>query len=197
MNAEHMAKRALKNSCLQYLVYLDLSEAVQQLNLAHNMTDALAALRALNRTDNPAREDALAAFYQKWQHENLVLDKWFAIQALANVPQTFETVKQLMQHPAFDLKNPNKVSALLMSFSRNNPYYFHQSNGAVYTFFKEVILKLDALNPQVSARVAQVFTHFKRYDDKRCELMRNVLQAMQQMKLSNDLYEIVNKSLNE
>ncbi len=192
----HIEMRALKNTCLQYLVYVDLNIAVQQFALADNMTDSLAALRALNNFDNPARLLALDNFYQKWQKDDLVLDKWFAIQAIANVPDSLKTIEQLAQHPAFDIKNPNKVSALIIQWSRNNSG-FHQKDGKGYEFLMHLILKLDALNPQISARAAQVFTQFKRYDLERRELMRKTLQTLQKAQLSNDLYEIVNKSLNE
>jgi aminopeptidase N len=102
-----------------------------------------------------------------------------------------------MHHPAFDIKNPNKVSALIIQFSRNNPYYFHRIDGKGYAFLQDIILQLDKLNPQVASRVAQVFTNYKRYDDKRRALIKNTLQSMQKMQLSKDLYEIVNKSLTE
>ncbi len=126
-----------------------------------------------------------------------MLDKLFSIQAIANVQDVLSHVQDLLRHPAFDIKNPNKVSALLGQFSRANPYYFHQKEGRGYAFLQKVILELDALNPQVAARIAQVFTTFKRYDKTRQDLMRQCLLTMQQTKLSNDLYEIVNKTLNE
>ncbi|MFA6037077.1 MAG: aminopeptidase N [Legionellales bacterium] len=197
IDAEQIARRALKNTCLQYVARFDLDIVVEQFNLANNMTDSLAALRSLNSFENPARQTALDAFYDHWKNDTLVLDKWFAIQASANVPDTFEHVQALMKHPAFDIKNPNKVGALLVQFSRANPYYFHQLDGKPYAFLHDIILQLDQLNPQLAARVAHVFTNFKRYDDKRCALMRKTLQTLSQVKLSKDLYEIVNKSLTE
>ncbi|HLF67362.1 MAG TPA: aminopeptidase N C-terminal domain-containing protein, partial [Gammaproteobacteria bacterium] len=196
-DAVSVAKRSLKNTCLAYLVYTDPDSAVQQFNLADNMTDSLAALRALNVDGLNAREVALTAFYQKWQNEPLVLDKWFAIQACAPCPDVFSRVEALSHHKDFDIKNPNKVSALLGQFSHNNPYYFHRIDGKAYDFYKDLILKLDALNPQVAARIAHVFTTFKRFDTQRRTLMQHTLEAMLEASLSNDLYEIVSKTLTE
>ncbi len=197
IDCKSVAKRSLKNTCLHYLVHTDPDIALQQFNLADNMTDSLAALRALNSGEFAAREAVLATFYQKWQHDPLVLDKWFAIQACAQIPDAWARVEALLTHKDFDIKNPNKVSALFGQFSHNNPYYFHRIDGKVYAFYQMLILKLDALNPQVAARIAQVFTTFKRFDPTRRNLMQHTLEAMMNEPLSNDLYEIVSKSLSE
>ncbi len=103
LNAEHIAKRSLKNTCLQYLVHVDLQSPMQQFNLADNMTDSLAALRALNSYENPMRPIATQAFYEKWKNDELVLDKWFSIQAIANVQDVLSHVQNLLRHPAFDI----------------------------------------------------------------------------------------------
>jgi aminopeptidase N len=194
---ESMAKRALKNVCLQYLSTIDATIAFQQFSVANNMTDSLAALRALTNSLHPERQQALDSFYQEFQHDHIVLDKWFAIQATSNVPTVLDSIESLLQHPKFDIKNPNRVQALLGQFSRNNPYYFHEKNGRAYALYEKLILQLDKLNPQVASRTAQAFTVFKRFASPQRELMQKVLENLSQQKLSSDLYEIVNKSLKD
>jgi aminopeptidase N len=200
-----VAKRQLKNVCLQYLMVLDEAGIHKEMgwkqfkaSLDNNMTDTMAALRSLININGPEREAALKDFYAKWEKDALVIDKWFMLQAVSKRPHTLGSVKKLMQHPAFDIKNPNKVYALIGGFCGQNPAHFHAANGEGYEFLANVVLRLDALNPQVAARMVTPLTHWKRYDAGRQKLMKQQLDNIQQhKKLSKDIYEIVSKSLQE
>ncbi|WP_455208819.1 aminopeptidase N [Kaarinaea lacus] len=197
---EHVKKRALKNTCLGYLmetgddVIYELCNA--QFRQANNMTDVMAALVALANNDCPQREPALDAFYAKWKNELLVVDKWLGIQATSRLPGTLERVKALTAHGAFTLKNPNKIRALIGAFGHGNPAQFHDLNGEGYRFFTDKILEIDKLNPQIAARLATVYTLWKKYDEQRQQLMKQQLdRIIAESGLSKDVYEIASKSL--
>lgn len=199
-NLQAMGSRQLKNRCLSYLLMLPQHAALgaQQFtaSLKRNMTDTQAALTALAHLDSPLRDTVLTEFKQAWQHDALVMDKWFAIQASSKLPDALQQVKKLMRDPNFDLKNPNKVYALIGTFGQRNLVNFHARNGEGYAFLRETVQQLDKLNPQVAARMVNPLTTWKRYDKERQQLMRTQLEIMlQSAKLSPDLYEIVSKSL--
>jgi len=193
-------QRALRNLCLAYLVTLEDDGAIQlaleQFAKSGNMTDQMAAFSTLAHSARPERRQVIADFYQQWQEDSLVLDKWFAVQATAPLPETLGEVQALMAHPAFQLKNPNKVRALLGSFAGGNPICFHELSGRGYAFLAERILALDPLNPQVAARLAARLGRGARYDATRRGLMRAQLERIVASKsLSRDVYEVVSKSL--
>ena len=197
---ELAGQRALRNLCLAYLVSLEDDGAVRlaltQFRGADNMTDQMAAFSTLAHSGRPERQQVIADFYQQWQGDSLVLDKWFAVQATAPLPETLGEVQALMSHPAFQLKNPNKVRALLGSFAAGNPICFHELSGRGYIFLAEQILALDPLNPQVAARLAARLGRGARYDETRRGLMRGELERIVANKsLSRDVYEVVSKSL--
>lgn len=199
-NIEEVGKRQLKNRCLAYLMllpqYAELGMEQFNRSLTTNMTETQPALASLANIDSALRQNGLDQFYAAWKHDALVIDKWFAIQAASKLPDTLERVKQLMHHEAFDIKNPNKVYALIGTFGHRNPINFHASNGAGYVFLREACAQLDKLNPQVAARMVKPLTMWRRYDKERQALMREQLELLQQdKKLSTDLYEIVTKSL--
>jgi aminopeptidase N len=191
-----MGRRSLRNLCLSYLGELGESKlAYAQFRDADNMTDAMAALSVLANLDCPEREPALAAFYAKWQREPLVVDKWLAVQAGSRLPLTLDTVKQLLKHPAFDLKVPNRVYALIRTFAANH-VRFHAADGAGYAFLAEQIISLNGINPQVAARMTRSFDRWKRFDDKRQAEARKQLERIRDTeKLSKDVAEIVGKAL--
>lgn len=197
---EAIAKRAFCHLCLAYLCAAQ-DEAGRQLAYEHyfsadNMTDTLAALRALNDQNCLERSACLTDFYDKWMDSPLVIDKWLALQASSRFEGVIEQVQALMQHPAFNINNPNKVYSLFAQFGANNPYYFHQADGKGYRMIADVVLQLNTLNPQVAARIIKPLIHFNRYDQKRQSLMIAELTRIQnQPTLSSDLYEIVTKSL--
>jgi aminopeptidase N len=192
-------RRALRNLCLAYLVELDDAESrrlcLEQLQQADNMTDALAALTALANCDCPERKPALEQFYTKWQDEPLVVDKWLGVEAMSRLPGTVARVKELTAHPAFTLKNPNKVYALLGSFG-GNQVNFHAADGSGYTLMVEQILALDPINPQVTARMARHFERWKRFEPKRQTLMKGALERVAAVQgLSKETAEVVTKAL--
>jgi aminopeptidase N len=192
-------RRALRNLCLGYLAELDTSEtralALNQFEAADNMSDQFAALATLAQYDCPARRDALAAFLARWRHEALVLDKWLAVQAGSRLPGTLDDVRALLVHPAFDLRNPNKVYALLGGFGGNHAR-FHAADGSGYRFIAERIAELDPLNPQVAARLARRFDRWRRFDGGRQAHARAALEGLHARPgLSRDVFEIVDRAL--
>jgi len=169
---------------------------IKQFSKADNMTDVMAALGSLANYEGIEREETLQLFYEKWKDEPLVIDKWFSIQASSRLPGTLDRVKSLMQHPAFNIKNPNKVRSLIGAFSQGNMAAFHDASGRGYAFLADQVLILDGFNRQVAARMAGALSRWKRYDEGRQDLMKTQLKRIKESKgLSNDVYEIVTKSL--
>src|SRR5574341_2692266 len=195
-DARSMGRRALRNLCLSYLTELgDCALADGQFRSADNMTDAMAALGCLAGQDCPEREPALAAFYAKWKDDPLVADTWLAVQASSRLPATLKTVKQLLKHPAFDLKVPNKVYALIRAFAANH-VRFHAADGSGYAFLADQIITLNAINPQVAASMARAFDRWKRFDGARQAHARKQLERIRDVdKLTKDVAEIVAKAL--
>ena len=195
-----IGRRRLKNLCLQYLVAGGDSEwyetARRQMRQADNMSDELAALRALNTLAPQWREPALQAFYDKWRGETLVIDKWLSVQATVADAEAPERVEALLSHPAFDIRNPNRVRALVGAFAMLNPVGFHRADGAGYRFLAARVTELDQLNPQVASRMAQAFSAWRRYDEDRRGRMREALEQLASIRtLSRDVYEVVSKTL--
>jgi aminopeptidase N len=192
-------QRALKNACLSYLMELD-DDAVRalclrQLDHADNMTDAMAALSAIVNSDSALRGPVLQRFYEKWQHEPLVVDKWLSVQAGSRLHDTLSVVRRLTEHPAFDLKNPNKVYALIRTFCANQRH-FHAADGNGYAFAADQILALDPLNPQIAARLSRSFDRWKKFDAQRQVHAGSQLQRIRAARtLSKDTMEVVSKAL--
>ncbi len=195
-DAASAGRRALRNLCLGYLVEMGESAlAYEQFRTAGNMTDAMAALTALANADCPERQPALDAFYAKWKNEPLVVDKWLAVQATSRLPGTLARVKELLSHAAFDIKVPNKVYALIRAFASNH-VRFHAADGAGYAFLAEQVIALNALNPQVAARMARGFDRWKKFDEGRQGKAKAALQRIRDSKdLTRDVAEIVTKAL--
>jgi aminopeptidase N len=194
------AQRSLKNSVLSYLMLLNdpniATLCLQQYQQADNLSDRLAALTALVHHQVPGYEDCLLSFLNSGRQQSLIICKWLAVQAGNPQPGALEQIRLLCQHPAFDWKNPNKVSALLGTFCTKNLVQFHQISGAGYVFLKEQILRLDALNPQLAARFVKPFTRWRRFDETRRKLMQQQLEALLHTTgLSADVYELVSKTL--
>ncbi|TRX03615.1 aminopeptidase N [Candidatus Methylobacter oryzae] len=199
-DAGAIGRRRIKNICLSYLGKLENINvqrlAQQQFNTAKNMTDQMAALAVIANNPHPAKQRCLDSFYRQWQEEALVIDKWFALQASSHMPGTFETVKALMQHPAFDLKNPNRVRSLVGAFSQSNPLHFHAANGQGYQFLADQIIALNTLNPQIASRMVGALTSWRRYDESRQALMKAQLERIISTEaISKDVYEVASKSL--
>ena len=200
VDSKSIGQRGLKNICLDYLGRIN-DESIQQQCLlqyrqANNMTDALAALAVLNQIDCHQRQQALDEFEQRWQQDPLVMDKWFALQASSALPNTLERVKALTQHKLFDIRNPNKVRALIGSFAMRNPLHFHAEDGSGYDFLTEQVLQLNFINPQVASRMVRPLMNWRQYETQRSQLMREHLEQIKAHQgLSPDVYEIVTKSL--
>jgi aminopeptidase N len=189
-------RRALRNLCLGYLVELGESAlAHAQFQRADNMTDAMAALAALANAECPERQPALDAFYAKWRNEPLVVDKWLAVQATSRLPGTLARVDALLSHPAFDIRVPNKVYALIRAFAANHAR-FHAADGAGYAFLADQVIALNAINPQVAARMARGFDRWKKFDENRKARAKAALERIRDSEgLSKDVAEIVTKAL--
>jgi aminopeptidase N len=160
------------------------------------MTNVLAALVVLLDLDRPERPAALARFFAAWSHDQLVIDKWFALQARSSLPATPKRVRDLTRHPAFERKNPNRVRALVGAFSQGNQLRFHDASGAGYAFLADEVITLDPANPTLAARLVQPLGTWRRHDPARQALMRRQLERILAIPgLSKNTYEMVSKSL--
>lgn len=203
LDATSIGKRKLKNLALSYLTLLEdeghknvSKQCLIQFQEANNMSDTMGAMLALNNKDCKERKEMLSLFYERWQNDSLVMHKWFAYQAQSSLPNTLEVVKSLTQHSAFDIKNPNRVRALIGAFCAGNPVNFHRKTGEGYAFLTKYVLTIDRFNPQLAARIIEPFIHWKKYDAERQNLMKAQLEVIANTKpLSNDLYEVVTRSL--
>jgi len=200
LSKDDVAARSLKNLSLKYISAGDekLGEelAQKQLENANNITDRLAALFVLINSNNDALyESTVVSFYNKWKIEELVIDKWFALQASSTRPNTVMTVKNLLKHSAFDIKTPKRVYSLLGAFSRNYDQ-FHKIDGSGYNLFMELIIEIDKINPSVAARLTKIFENYKRFEPKRKSMMQEILLKIKnQQNLSDDTNELVSKIL--
>ena len=200
VDAGAVGRRALKGVALAYLMTLETAEAhslaAGQFEGATTMTDAIDALALLAASDAPQRDAALEDFYRRWSHDPLVVNKWLGIQAASPRSDTLARVVALLEHPAFEIRNPNKVYALIGSFASGNQVRFHAADGAGYAFLTDQILRLDPMNPQVASRLAGPFARWRRFDAERRALMRSQLERLAATGgLSRDVFEIVDKSL--
>lgn len=194
------AGRRLRNVALGYLGASGSRDgvalAVEQARTADNMTDSIGALTVLNDLDDPARAAALDAFYARWKDDPLVIDKWFTLQATSSLPGTLQAVEKLLAHPAFSIKTPNKVRALIGAFCQGNSLRFHAADGKGYAFLADRVLELNRLNPQVAARLVGAFGQWRRFDAGRQALMQAALERIAGSEgLSPDVYEIATKAL--
>ena len=199
LNPEAKGRRRLKNVALGYLTADDDAQAIgtafEQFESTDNMTDRLAALGLLASAEAPQRETALEAFHARFRHEPLVLDKWFATQALSTRADTLERVIALGRHPDFSRTNPNRLRSLVGVFGMNQAR-FHDPSGAGYRFLADEVIAVDGINPQSASRIVQPLTRWRRFDGPRAELMRTELERiLAKPGLSKDVYEVVSKGL--
>lgn len=193
--------RSLRNICLDYLTAI-VDQRKDLLHLcrdhyfqANCMTDQYGALTALVHHQRAERDELFAHFEQRWKHDPLTMDKWFALQAGSSAPDTYSKVLELLEHSAFSMKNPNKVRALIGGFGQNH-FHFHHNSGRGYRFLAAMIVELDALNPQIAARLVNPLVSWQRYDENRQHMMRAALEEIAcRHGLSRDVHEIVRKSL--
>lgn len=203
LSPDAMGKRSLRHQALSYLMYVDgVGEglAKSQYQSADNMTDQITAFRSMVHCKTTNASDVIDAFYQQWKNDNLVLDKWFTVQAtnpnLLSSDLGESHVEQLFSHDDFDIKNPNRVRSLLGALCSANPVCFHDSSGFGYGLLGRYIEIIDALNPQIASRLSVPLTRWKRFNNHRQELMRAELQRLIALpKLSRDVSELVEKSL--
>ncbi len=199
-SAAAAGRRALRNVCLGYLMELETPEVLSlcdtQFQTADNMTDASAALSALANCNCGQRRAALDAFYARWVHEPLVIDKWFTVQATSRLPHTLDAVETLLGHADFDYTNPNRVRALIGAFCQANHAGFHAADGRGYQFAATQIIALDPLNPQIAARLARAFDRWRKFDRGRQAHAQQALQRVRDTPgLSKDTTEVVSRAL--
>ncbi|MCG3460299.1 aminopeptidase N [Xenorhabdus bovienii] len=198
---QDIAKRALRNTCLYYLAFIDDKEQVDELVAAQyyqadNMTDTVAALSAAMSAELPCSYQLMDEFEQRWHQDGLVMDKWFALQATNPAFDALDKVRSLMNNRSFSLSNPNRVYSLLRTFFANNLVAFHAEDGRGYQFLQEILTELNSRNPQVASRLIEPLIRWKRYDEARQSLMRATLEQLKVLEnLSGDLFEKITKAL--
>ncbi|MFL6770253.1 MAG: aminopeptidase N [Sphingomicrobium sp.] len=191
--------RKLKSVALSLLAAGDIERgatlAKAQYDAADNMTDRQGALMVLTSLDAPEREAVFASFYERYREDSLVLDKWFALQAASQRPDTIDVVESLARHADFSIRNPNRWRALVSNFAANQ-WAFHHGSGRGYRFVADMILEVDRLNPQVAARQVPSLGRWRRFEANRAALMRAELERIVRTPgLSKDVFEQVSKSL--
>ncbi|MGP4958282.1 aminopeptidase N [Pseudomonas helleri] len=198
---EHFARRSLQNIALSYLSLSGKPEVVkatlEQFENSDNMTERLNALAILVNSPFEAEKAlALASFAEHFKDNPLVMDQWFSVQAASPLPGGLQRVQQLMEHPAFTIKNPNKVRALIGAFAGQNLINFHAADGSGYRFLADLVIQLNALNPQIASRQLAPLTRWRKYDSARQALMKAELERIRSSgELSSDVFEVVSKSL--
>ena len=193
-------RRALRNCLLGFIMAADnqLGDELctRQFRESDNMTDRMAALSILCEWNTEHTKDALDNFYNEWNHQPLIVDKWLSVQARSTRLATIERMHTLLTHPAYNDENPNKVRSLIGVFSHGNPIGFHDISGEGYEFVHNQIIALDKINPQIAARLAGAFNHWRRYAEPWSSIMKDSLIEIQKVhSLSRDVSEIVNRAL--
>jgi aminopeptidase N len=211
IDAESIGQRRLRNELLDYLCAVNETpyerEAASQLafdqfNSSYGMTNKYAALSCLVSMDGEEkvierRESAIKQFYQDAEGDDLIKNKWFTVQAGADLPDTVDRVKALAKHPDFTLSNPNRFRSLVATFSANAPH-FHSVDGEGYKFLGDLVNQVDKLNPQTSSRYGKPLIQWKRYNEEQGALMKAELQKLADMKpISNDLFEVICRGLKD
>ena len=201
-DAEQAGKRALRNAALSLLnargSEKDKALLARHYSKAGNLTDQTAALYLLAAGNNPEKRKALDDFYEKWKHDHLVIDIWFAAQATSPLSSTLAKVEALTKHPLYCATTPNKVRALVGSFCTGNPVQFNRPDGKGYDFLAKQVLEIDRFNPQVAARMLGIFRSWRALEPSRRRLARKALVRVSKAKgLSKDVYEIVAKMLDK
>jgi aminopeptidase N len=201
-DAEGAGRRSLRNVCLDFLVAARrpgaTALAMQQYQRADNMTDRIAALTTLSLRANAERDTAVADFYERYAQDPLIVDKWLALQAAIPEPATLDRVKALTAHPAFSFANPNRVRALIGSFSMANQTQFNRADGAGYDFLVEHVLALDPKNPQVAARLLQALKSWRVLEPRRRAFAQAALRrVVAAPALSRDVSDIATRALGE
>ncbi|MCB5184289.1 aminopeptidase N [Methylobacillus gramineus] len=195
-----MGRRSLQNTVLALLTVTNgtgcAARAKAHYEHADNMTDRVAALSCLSDSIKPERDEVFSAFYQRFKDYQLVVDKWFSLQAIANRDGIFDDFTTLRQHPEFNIRNPNRVRSLYSAFAINNPVKFHDPSGQGYALVRDAIIELNAINPQIAARQVTPFREWRLYTPLLQTQMKAALQViMDSASLSSDVFEVVSKCL--
>ncbi len=199
VDAISIAKRSLKNIALFLLAAAGVNEAIQwseqQFEQATNLTDRVAALDIMVRFNHPNKNKYFDIFYQRWQHEDLIVDRWFSLQAINPNDAVIDDIRQLMQHPAFALDNPNRLRALIASFCRFNFRQFYREDGQGLALLADVLIDVDRINPQMAARMAGFFNSWRKLPTDQQVFVESLLTQLLSQKLSSNTYEILNNAL--
>jgi aminopeptidase N len=175
-------------------------KALQRFKDANNMTDRLGALSALVGAHSELAPQALERFHALFRNEALVIDKWFALQATAPEKdgQVFARVKALLLHPDFTLRTPNRARSLLMALCQMNPAAFHRADAAGYVFWADKVIEVDAINPQLAARLARAMDHWRRLAEPyRTAAQEALSRVAARAELSDDVREIIGRALQD
>ncbi|MCP4500345.1 MAG: aminopeptidase N [Deltaproteobacteria bacterium] len=200
---ESTGRRALKSLCLGLLMSSPKEKgksslAAKQFTAASNMTDTMAALVNLTHVEEKEGQEAMAAFYERFKEDALVVDKWLSLNAISSRDGCMKNLTALLDHEAFTLENPNKVRSLIGAFAAANPLHFHKEDGSGYAFLADQVEKLDAFNGQVAARILLPLTRWRRQNEKRQNLMKKQLERLRSRAgVSKDVLEISSKALKE
>jgi aminopeptidase N len=197
-DAEIIANKALKNTCLFYLASIEQHAILveQQFTSSDNMTDSLAALNCAAKYNLPEFAAYMQKFEQQWNTTALVMDKWFSLGASLHSEEIFEQLDKLIRHDLFSIKNPNRARSLIGAFAMNNPKYFHSPSGKGYEFLADKIAELNIINPQVASRLITPLIQFNSFADQHKTLMKAQLVRLQALpNLSNDLKEKLDAAL--
>ena len=195
---EAIGMRALRNIALSYLAFTETGNQLveQQYRSSNNMTDTIAAMTAANNAELECRDALMVDYSEKWSHDGLVMDKWFALQGSNPCNDALAKLKLSMEHDAFSLKNPNRTRSLIGSFLNLNPVNFHSLSGEGYQFAGEILREMNESNPQVASRLIDPLLKFKKYDEIRQSMIKEELLQLQALdNLAKDLFEKVNKAL--
>ena len=198
---EAIARRSLRNTALAWLLMINDEDgralAVSQLNDADNMTDRMGALRALVNSGFEAdRQKALDDFYDRFKDDPQVVEQWFSVQASSDQAGQLADIRKLLEHPAFDWKNPNKIRSVVGAFAGQNLAAFHKPDGSGYEFLADQVCRLDDSNPQIAARLVTPLTRWRKFAPSYSGQMKNALERIRDKSgLSRDVYEVVHKSL--
>jgi len=197
---EAMGKRVLQNTAWLLLANKktkdDAARALEHYSAANNMTDRMAALYFACAYDGPEHDEIITDFYKRFKSYPLVVDKWFSAQVMVVRPDVTDIVNQLSRHSDFNIRNPNRARSLYGAFAMNNPVCFHRADGSGYALLKDAVITLNAINPQIAARLLTPLREWKRYTQDRQAKMQAALQEIANVeKLSPDVFEIVSKSL--
>ena len=188
-----VAERSFKNICLAYLARLgEFDIAYQQFINADCMTDQYGAFQSLLNAENSYRDEVIERFYHQHRSDVQVMDKWFSAQAISSLTSVRD-IRNLMKHELFTIKNPNRVRSVIGSFSQNY-IQFHCQDG--YELMSEVVIELDDLNPQIAARFAAIFNHWRRFVPKYSKLQElQIKSIIDRDKISKDVFEIVQSAI--